>query len=216
MENNNYVLIDLEMCKVFDEKIIKEKNIKNEIIEIGAVIVNEDLEITDSFKKYVSPQYGILDEFIKDLTGIQYNDIKNATNFENVIKEFIDWIPKNSIIVSWSDNDKTQIEQELQSKNIELEGIDNYLNTWIDCQQEFNERMKAYRNYGLSEALVIADINYDENIHDALVDAKNTALLFIKMKKEKVLKLNKHYNDDTTSKTYTYNPFEEFALSEKN
>ena len=34
MENNKYVLIDLEMCKVYDEKIIKEKNIKNEIIEI--------------------------------------------------------------------------------------------------------------------------------------------------------------------------------------
>ena len=91
-------------------------------------VFKEDTESANSFKKYVFPQYGILDEFIKDLTGIQYNDIKNATNFESAMKEFIEWIPKNSIIVSWSDNDKIQIEQELQSKNIELEEIENKIN----------------------------------------------------------------------------------------
>ena len=51
MEHNQYVIIDLEMCKIFDEKIIKEKDFKTEIIEIGAVVVNENLEITDSFKQ---------------------------------------------------------------------------------------------------------------------------------------------------------------------
>ena len=76
--------------------------------------------------------------------------------------------------------------------------------------------MNAKKIYSLSEALVIADIDYDENIHDALVDAHNTALLFIKMKKEKVLKLNEHYNDDSSTKTYTYNPFEEMLLNNNN
>ena len=34
---------------------------------------------------------------------------------------------------------------------------------------------------------------FDENSHDGLVDAKNTAMLFIKMEKEPVLVLNEYY-----------------------
>ena len=216
MEHNQYVIIDLEMCKIFDEKIIKEKDFKTEIIEIGAVVVNENLEITDSFKQYVSPQYGLLDEYITNLTGVKYSDIQNASNFHESIEQFLQWIPKDSVIVSWSDNDKYQIEKELQLKDINLIEFDNYFDTWEDCQQEFSEKMNATKIYSLSEALVSADIDYDENIHDALVDAHNTALLFIKMKKEKVLKLNEHYNDDSSTKAYTYNTFEEMLLNNNN
>ena len=93
---------------------------------------------------------------------------------------------------------------------IKLESFNNYLETWEDSQQEFSNKMNANKNYNLTEALVIADIKYDEHIHDALVDARNTALLFIKMKIENELTLSKDYNDDTITQTYTYNPFASF------
>lgn len=215
MNNNKYVVIDLEMCKIYDEKIIKENDIKNEIIEFGAVIIDENLNITDSFKRYVHPQYGILDNHIKNLTGIKYEDIKSASMFETVLNEFNDWIPNNSIIVSWSENDKIQIEKEMNFKNIKLESFNNYLETWEDSQQEFSNKMNANKNYNLTEALVIADIKYDEHIHDALIDARNTALLFIKMKIENELTLSKDYNDDTVTQTYTYNPFASFFVNNR-
>ena len=65
----------------------------------------------------------------------------------------------------------------------------------------------------MSEALAITDIFYDENAHDALVDAQNTAELFIKMATEEELVLSPYYtnsiNDihDTSSSllgSYTY------------
>ena len=64
--------------------------------------------------------------------------------------------------------------------------------------------MNAQKNYKLSEALIIADIDYDEGEHDALVDAKNTAQLFIKMEREPVLVLNPYYSNQ---KEETYSPF---------
>ena len=72
--------------------------------------------------------------------------------------------------------------------------------------------MNAQKNYKLSEALIIADIDYDEHEHDALVDAKNTAQLFIKMQCEPELKLNKYYSigQDTG-----YNPFAELLAGYK-
>ena len=60
--------------------------------------------------------------------------------------------------------------------------------------------------YRLSEALIIADIDYDENIHDALVDAKNTALLFAKMQREPKLTLNAYLKTEETA-TAMFTPF---------
>ena len=68
------------------------------------------------------------------------------------------------------------------------------LSTWIDCQKTFDDIMYSSRNYGLVNALNVSSINYDEHAHDALVDAKNTALLFAKIEREKNpgFKLNPH------------------------
>ena len=49
---SNYVVIDLEMCNVLGEAK-KAYGYRNEIIEIGAVLLNESYEIKDSFKTYV-------------------------------------------------------------------------------------------------------------------------------------------------------------------
>ena len=65
--------------------------------------------------------------------------------------------------------------------------------------------MDSPKTYKLSEALVIADINYDSGEHDALVDAKNTAQLFIKMETEDEMQLNPYYS--TEPKGIAYNPF---------
>ena len=92
MNNNKYVVIDLEMNKVQYNKRAELEQLKNEIIEIGAVIVNEDLNITDTFKTYVSPEHSQLDNYIKGLTGIKNSDVKDAPVFKEAIKIFIDWI----------------------------------------------------------------------------------------------------------------------------
>ena len=53
---SKYVMIDLEMCNV--SRGTKGYGYKNEIIEIGAVLMSENMEIIDGFCTYVSPQYG--------------------------------------------------------------------------------------------------------------------------------------------------------------
>lgn len=70
METKQYVIVDLEMCRVPKDKRTEQYTLSNEIIEIGAALVNENLEITKTFKTYVAPEYGTLDNYIKKLTGI--------------------------------------------------------------------------------------------------------------------------------------------------
>ncbi len=199
----NYVIVDLEMCNVPKGKRTSYE-FSQEIIQIGAVTVNEALEITEEFMTYVSPEFGMIDSFIEKLTGISQKDVENAPCFKEALELFIQWLPKDAVIVSWSYTDKNQIIKEVELKGIVDEKIENYTENWIDCQQTFGEKMNAKKNYRLSEALIISDIYYDEGEHDALVDAKNTAQLFVKMEKEPELVLNPYY---VTKDEETYNPF---------
>ena len=58
----NYVVIDLEMCKV--PKMYRNKIYKyaTEIIEIGTVLLNEDFRQIATLRQYVHPEYGVLDQ----------------------------------------------------------------------------------------------------------------------------------------------------------
>ena len=202
---SKYVIVDLEMCNV--PKGIKREayNWRNELIQIGAVVVDESLNITDEFMTLVSPGFGVIDNFIEKLTGISRKAVQGAPKVKEALELFVNWLPSDAVLVSWSENDESQIRKEIEAKNIFIEGLDDYLDTWVDCQKTFGEKMNAQKNYKLSEALIIADIDYDEGEHDALVDAKNTAQLFVKMEREPVLVLNPYYSNQKEEETY--NPF---------
>lgn len=202
---SKYVIVDLEMCNV--PKGIKRDtyNWRNELIQIGAVVVDESLNITDEFMTLVSPEFGAIDNFIEKLTGISRKAVQGAPKVKEALELFVNWLPSDAVLVAWSENDENQIRKEIEAKNILVEGLDDYLDTWVDCQKTFGEKMNAQKKYKLSEALIIADIDYDEGEHDALVDAKNTAQLFVKMEREPVLVLNPYYSNQKEEETY--NPF---------
>lgn len=181
----NYVIVDLEMCNISSSEKREEFNCNNEIIQIGAVLLNEKLEACDTFMTYVKPEFGALDSHITELTGITDADLLGAPKFEDAIKDFLYWLPVNAQLVSWSENDEIQVKREASAKNINIPMLKKLLKGWIDCQKTFGKVMYSSRNYNLVEALNISSIDYDPNAHDALVDAKNTALLFAKMEKEK-------------------------------
>lgn len=202
---SKHVIVDLEMCGVSKELRRDTFRFRSELIQIGAVIVDESLKITDEFMTYVSPQYGVINAYIEQLTGITQNDVKDAPCFEEALKMFLQWLPDDAVLVSWSENDKHQIKKEAEAKAFVDEALEKYLENWIDCQRTFGEKMDADKNYKLSEALIIANIDYSDGEHDALVDAKNTAQLFIKMEKEPELVLNPYYS--TKPQETTYNPF---------
>ncbi len=188
-----HAVVDLEMCKVPFEARKEEYRYGNETIQIGAVLLNESLEIEDEFETYVMPQFGHIDFYIKKLTGICPSNVNNAPDMKEALHKFIEWLPEDVKIVSWGNSDKLQIQRETESKHISISGLDDLLDGWIDCQEIFGEKVHTKRRYKLSNALIAADINYEDGAHDGLIDAKNTALLFAKMKKTPELALNPCY-----------------------
>ncbi len=191
-----YVVMDLEMCRVPRENRKEKYHYHMELIQIAAVELDEKLNITGSFNTFVKPEFGSVDNAIQRLTGITRQDTKSAPYVKEALQAFIDWLPENAILVTWSQNDVEQITNELTYKNIVLPELSYYLNYYEDCQILFGQKMNRNKRYNLKEALSIANIDYDENIHNALVDSANTALLFSKIKQEPQFEVNQYYKTE--------------------
>ncbi len=196
-----YVVFDLEMCKVPRGEAQNTFQSSNELIQIGAVEINERYEIVRTFMTHVKPEFGKIDERIRRLTGITEEDVKDAPPAKEALERFLKWLPADGKLVAWSEHDVNQIDDELYYKDIDLPEFYDYLDNYLDCQEMFAEKMHTSKQYNLREALSIADIEFDENLHDALVDAKNTALLFEKVQTEETLRLSPYYmtQDDLLS-----------------
>ncbi len=196
-----YVVIDLEMCNI--QKVYKKTyGYGQEIIQIGAALMNESLEIIDKFNEYVKPKYGDPDKFITKLTGITAKQLVHEECLEVVMEHFLNWLPEGEVIaISWSNADQLQFINEMNAKGIEISPrFQEILDNWIDCQPQFSEKMKMRdKTYSLEEALIATDINTEGRAHDGLVDACNTALLYAKMQKEDELVLNEYYKSAHSS-----------------
>lgn len=178
-----YVVVDLEMNKL-DNQYTEEKKICNqEIIEIGAVMLDNGHQEISRFKTYVKPQYSEeIRDIITKLTGITTKMVKDAPVFEDAVKQFFGWCfsyDGECQVQAWSDSDLHQILAEIALKHYvinkeEQELIDN----WMDFQNEYIVKLGLGRVVSLEKALNYAGIEFQGKQHDALDDAKNTADLF--------------------------------------
>jgi len=179
----NYVVIDLEMCKV-PKQYQSKYNYSKEIIEIGAVLLNQEYQVIGTQKQFVSPEHGVLDRFISNLTGIQASQVKHAPRLLEALQHLIDWIGDREYqIMAWSDSDRNQLFQELKRKPGQNERIASFMDPdrWVDYQAVFVERYQFTRLVGLKEALDLCEIDPNGRFHDGLDDAVNTARLIEKL-----------------------------------
>ena len=192
----NYIIVDLEMNPVA-KQFKEERTISRmEIIEIGAVIMDENFLVLGEFKTLVKPQFN--DEIYKKyepLTGISTNMVSTAPAFSTAYEMFVNWCEsygKEYEVYAWSENDYNQLVAEMTQKNYSNENMKKPLKHWNDFQKEYSEKLGLERIMSLENALYCAGMDFEGRQHDALCDAKNTAKLFAlvhdETKCEKMLK----------------------------
>lgn len=167
-----YIVIDLEFTAVDSKK----HDLKNEIIEIGAVRLNDKLEYVDSFDQFVHPEYGFVNQEIFKLTHIGSSNLENAPKFEEALKLFAEWIGNEPFrIYQWSDNDKKQVIRECQYKEIEEKFISLTSKYWWDIQRTFGRVMRGSKCTALNDAMQMLSLSFEGEMHRACDDAWNTA-----------------------------------------
>ena len=74
----------------------------DDIIQIGAVMVDGENRIVDEFSSYVQPEYGRIDSFIQNLTGIAQEMVENAPNLSSALMSFSIWIgDRDPVVLSY-------------------------------------------------------------------------------------------------------------------
>ena len=180
------LIIDLEMCNVPRDYRKRSYKYANETIQIGAVLLDEDFKRIGTLCQYVHPEYGVIDYFIENLTGIKNSQVKKAPKLNEALIHMIDWLGERDYkIYAWSESDRNQLLHEIKAKNMTDERIHEFMKAenWIDYQDVFTKRFELSRQLSLEEALGRSEIEPEGRFHDGLDDAANTGYLIEKLER---------------------------------
>lgn len=174
-----HIFVDYEMNEI-DKEYKEQRTIcKREIIEIGAVKLDESGEEISSFTQYVKPQFGKITDYYAELTGITNEKVAEAPHFLEAMRRFYDWAGEDGYtIYSWSDSDSIQISKESVLKNETDPRLERMLSNWVDYQVEFGKLLGIEKKVSLKDAVHAIGEQFEGRQHDALWDARNTADIY--------------------------------------
>ena len=176
-----HVVVDLEMNPVSREFREVRRKLNEEVIEIGAVRLDENFQQEAEFQCYVKPEYGPIKKHITSLTGITQAMVADKKTYAACFQDFVDWVGEEETkIYSWSMSDIKQLRSECRYK---LPDFDiEWLNArWVDLQQEFDDRLGLHNSLALKHALGAMDHKFEGTQHTALADAINTSAILTLM-----------------------------------
>lgn len=170
-----HIMIDLEMNKIH-RQVREDYKLSSELIEIGAVRMNEHFDLLDKFQTYVYPVYGKMDARIIELTGIRDYMLEGAPKYHEAMDLFAKWVgPEESVFYSWSMSDLRQFQAESAFKGYHGPLMKRMEAHWIDFQEEYGRLLGISKAIKLKQAVNSADYEFTGDEHTALADAVNTA-----------------------------------------
>lgn len=171
----NFIVFDLEWNQSPGGKKHSNSRIPFEIIEIGAVKVDENNEIVDNFHRLIKPQvYNWIHDSIHDVIHINYSDLEKGIPFPQAVREFFEWCGNDYGLFTWGNQDLTELQRNM--KYYEMLYLLPGPVTYYDVQKLFGlyfEKDKVRRS--LEYAIDYLKISKDRGFHRALEDAFYTA-----------------------------------------
>ncbi|HEY8911671.1 MAG TPA: 3'-5' exonuclease [Desulfosporosinus sp.] len=176
----NYIVFDLEfnMFFKFKEGEFANPDLKNEIIQIGAVKLNEALETVSSFDLLIKPVlYKRMNPYVKRKTNIHTSHVTRGTPFLEAITRFKAWIGEDAILCSWGHDDILALRQNCLFFGFNELSFDKFIN----IQQVYMNVGNLTKQPSLEGAVESLEIEKCSLFHDALSDASYTADIFKKI-----------------------------------
>jgi len=179
----NYVILDLE----WNQSQTPQESVKGltfEIVEIGAVKLNEDRVMIDEFSRLIKPQvYHKMHHITRKLIHLQMEELEKGQPFTKVAPEFLEWCEKDAMFGTWGPLDLSELQNNM--KYYDMEPLSEGPIAFFDVQKLFS---KAYEDgktrRSLEYAVDFLKIEKDIPFHRAFSDAYYTAKVFAEIKRE--------------------------------
>ena len=176
----NYIVMDMEWNQPWpgspSSKKVLPVQIRGEIIQIGAVRVTEDQQVTDEFQILIKPKYyRHLNRRVSKLTGIKETQLREeGVPFPEAIEAFRNWCGDDIIFLTWGFDDIGILRENLMLFNLDTA----FTEKWYNAQMIFNAQTDgSTAQKALKTAMEIFGIEATRPAHDALGDAYHTALI---------------------------------------
>lgn len=191
----NYIVMDLEWNQSYNGHMGEHPRMPFEIIEIGAVKVDKNLNIIDEYSSLIKPRiYKKLHSKIRTILNYDENDLNKGRSFKEVCSEFLDWCGEDYIFCTWGPMDLTELQTNMDFyymdklprplKFLNLQSIYAGINAGEENIQTMSKLEKAVSEMNIPET---------EPFHTALNDARYTALV---MKEMNIKNINNLYSFD--------------------
>lgn len=186
----NYIILDLEWDSAYSAK---HKRFINQILQIGAVKLDGEFNIIDTFEETVKSEISkkVTGRFAK-LTGITTEKMLAGVPFDTAVDRYNAWAGEDTVTMTWSDSDLYSIKE---NEEYLLNGgrkfaIERYLDLQRFVQGELRRGGYEDKNQiSLGAAAKLLDIETDSfELHTA----KDDSLLSVAL-------LQKCYNEERFS-----------------
>lgn len=182
----NYVIMDLEWNQSSTGEEEVSKILPFEIIEIGAIKLNNERRMISEFSELVKPEvYHEMHRITRKLIHLQMEQLEQGRSFMEVMEQFREWCGEDYIFCTWGPLDLAELQ-----RNIRYYGMEPLADgpiKFLDVQKLFSiayEDRKSRRS--LEYAIDYLNIEKDIPFHRAFSDAYYTAKVLALMD-EKVL-----------------------------
>ena len=145
-----------------------------EIVEIGAVKIDEDANVLDTFSIHLRPRiFRKLQHHIAKVTGLTQADLDKGEPIVQGLRRFMQWCGPDAEFAEWGMDDVPVLKQNLFLCNID----ESRPTVWYDLQQVFLREHPRKEGEGMTLESVVTrmGIPMERQFHDALSDTLYTA-----------------------------------------
>ena len=169
-----FLFIDFEATCWKNQKFLSREQ---EIIEIGAVLVDRFGETISEYQSYVKPStHSELSYYCINLTSIEQSTIDRAQTFDIVYQDFCDWwqdLAQVDMWISWGRFDYDILEQTCFAGKLDFDVMPVY----TDLKKYYQNMHRLQKTVGLMKALKNERIEFVGRNHSAIDDARNLKTL---------------------------------------
>ena len=175
-----YISLDLEWNQAYAEQALAvqkrlETRLRGEVIQIGAVKLDEKLNICGSYSVIVRPRFfRRIHRHVMRLTGITQAMIDRGMPLPEAAESFRRWCGDDFAFLTWGPDDVPMLEDNLRAHRID----GSWLHRVYDLQPIYNSQTDGLAKQRSLE-FVMEQFEIPQNLpaHDALNDAYFTALV---------------------------------------
>ena len=179
----NYIVLDLEWNQCPGGKEKENKELPFEIVEIGAVKLDENRRYVDEFHQFVSPVvYRTLHRITHDIIKLTIEDLDEGEKFLQAAEHFFKWCDEGGeyVFCTWGTMDLTELQRNCKYFDVKHK-FDKPL-VYYDIQKLYSLCFSDGKTrVSLETAIDEQEIEKDIPFHAAVYDAIYTSRVFEKI-----------------------------------